>query len=88
MSSLPLSLHLNGELPELLPGREVDDVLVDAGAPLEELLVEQEEGDAGVRLRVDGHAEVVRVAGGDAHVACGRGRGEQRVNRWTETLGC
>ena len=65
--------HLDGEVLQLLSGREIDDVLVDAGAPLEQFLVQQEEDDARVRLGVDGDAKVVRVARGDADVACGKG---------------
>ena len=60
--------HLYGEIPQLLPRREIDDVLINARASLKQLLVQQVEDDAGVRLGVDGHAEVVRVAGRDAHV--------------------
>lgn len=44
-------------------------MLVDAGLALQQLLVQQEEDDGRARLRVHGHAEVVRVAGRDAHVA-------------------
>ena len=59
---------LDGEVLELLPRREVDHVLVDAVAPLEELLVEQVEDHLRPRLRVHRDAEVVGVAGGDANV--------------------
>ncbi len=38
-------------------------------SPPEKLLVQQEEGDGGPCLSVDGDAELIGVAGGDADVA-------------------
>ena len=60
--------HVNFEVPQLLPRREVDDVLVNPCPSLQQLLVQEMEDDLGARLGVHGHAEVVRVTGRDAHV--------------------
>jgi hypothetical protein len=61
--------YLNGKVFELLPGSQIDEVFVDAGLSLQELLVQKVENDFCSRFCIDRYSKVIRMSGRYANMA-------------------
>ena len=61
--------HLNKEVFQLLPWRQIDHVLVNSTLSLEKLFIEQIKYDSALGSGVHRHPKVVGMSGRDAHMA-------------------